>query len=90
MKEVKRPSITNPLSMSLKTKALFYNFIGFAVLFIVIRSVMWFVLSSDGILLAIVAAILASILSPKFATTKTKEGDKLFMKWLFMKGVKKL
>lgn len=76
--------------MNLKSKALLYNFVGFAVLFIVIRSVMWLVLSSDGIMLAIVAAILASILSPKFAATKTKEGDTLFMKWLFMKGIKKI
>lgn len=76
--------------MSLKTKALFYNFLGFAILFIIIRSVMWFLLSIDGIFLAIIAAILASVLSPKFAVTKTKEGEKLFMKWLFIKGIKKV
>ena len=76
--------------MTLKTKALFYNFLGFAILFIIIRSVMWFLLSIDGIFLAIIAAILASVLSPKFAVTKTKEGEKLFMKWLFIKGIKKV
>ncbi|MEJ1222203.1 hypothetical protein [Sediminicola sp. 1XM1-17] len=70
-------------------KAFFYNFIGFGILFIVIRAIMWVVLPGDSILLAIVAAIMASVLSPKFAATKTKDGEKLFMKWLFMKGIKK-
>lgn len=51
---------------------------------------MWFLISSDSIFLAIVAAILASVLSPKFAVTRTKEGEKLFMKWIFIKGIKEL
>lgn len=76
--------------MKPRYKAFLFNFIGFAVLFIIIRSVMWFLISSDSIFLAIVAAILASVLSPKFAVTRTKEGEKLFMKWIFIKGIKEL
>ena len=76
--------------MKPKYKAFLFNFIGFAVLFVIIRSIMWFLWSSDSIFLAIVAAVLASVLSPKFAVTRTKEGEKLFMKWLFIKGVKEV
>ncbi len=76
--------------MKPKYKAFLFNFIGFALLFVIIRSIMWFLLSSDSIYLAIVAAVLASVLSPKFAVTRTKEGEKLFMKWVFIKGVKEV
>ena len=76
--------------MKPKFKAFLFNFIGFAVLFVIIRSIMWFLLSSDSIFLAIVAAVMASILSPKFAVTRTIEGEKLFMKWVFIKGVKEV
>lgn len=76
--------------MKPKFKSFIFNFIGFTVLFIIIRSVMWFLISSDSIFLAIVAAVLASLLSPKFAVAKTQEGEKLFMKWVFIKGVKEV
>ncbi|ALM06652.1 hypothetical protein SB49_01660 [Sediminicola sp. YIK13] len=76
--------------MKPKFKAFLFNFIGFAVLFVIIRTIMWFLLSSDSIFLAIVAAVLASVLSPKFAVSRTKEGEKLFMKWVFIKGLKEI
>ena len=76
--------------MKPKFKAFLFNFIGFAVLFVIIRTIMWFLLSSDSIFLAIVAAVLASVLSPKFAVSRTKGGEKLFMKWVFIKGIKEV
>jgi hypothetical protein len=29
-------------------------------------------------------------LSPKFQAVKTRDGEKLFMSWLFVKGIKEL
>ncbi|MFT6839071.1 MAG: hypothetical protein ACJAUO_002585 [Sediminicola sp.] len=76
--------------MKPKFKAFIFNFIGFAILFVAIRFALVFVLSSESIVLAIVAAILATVLAPKFAATKTKDGEKLFVKWLFIKGIKEI
>jgi hypothetical protein len=36
----------------------------------------------------ITAAMMATLLAPKFQAIRTGEGEKLFMKWLFIKGFK--
>jgi len=36
------------------------------------------------------AAILANILAPKFGVVVDKEGKKLMMKWLLIKGVRQI
>tara|TARA_R110000868_G_scaffold222573_1_gene474443 strand:- start:8694 stop:8924 length:231 start_codon:yes stop_codon:yes gene_type:complete len=76
--------------MQLKHKALVLNFIGFATIFIFLR---WFVMdffSINHLLKSILSAILATILSPKFAVIKARDGLKLVMKWVFIKGFKEL
>jgi hypothetical protein len=37
-----------------------------------------------------VAFVIGTILAPKFQAVNTREGEKLFMKWLFVKGVKEV
>ncbi len=37
-----------------------------------------------------VAFIVATFLSPKFQAVRTKDGEKLFMKWIFSKQVKEI
>lgn len=76
--------------MTLKTKALIYNFIGFAVLFVIIRIVAEQFTNLSGFWLPLTAAVVASILAPKFQAVTTAEGEKIFMKWLFIKGVKEI
>lgn len=76
--------------MKPKQKALLYNFIGFAFLFIIGRSLLAYLFSLNTILLAIAAAVMATILAPKFAAVKTAEGEKLMMKWIFIKGFREL
>lgn len=76
--------------MTLKTKSLLYNFLGFAILFIIIRFVADTYTNLSGFLLPLTAAVAATLLSPKFQVVKTHEGEKLFMKWLFIKGVKEI
>ncbi|WP_340067017.1 hypothetical protein [Ascidiimonas aurantiaca] len=76
--------------MKLKYKSLLYNFLGFALLFLAIRfglgALAFF--PDNRVLLAITAAVIANILAPKFGVVTTENGEKLFMKWLFLKGVK--
>jgi hypothetical protein len=36
------------------------------------------------------AFVIGTILAPKFQAVTTREGEKLFMKWLFVKGVKEV
>jgi hypothetical protein len=36
------------------------------------------------------AFIVSTLISPKFQAVKTKDGEKLFMKWIFIKGIKEI
>lgn len=76
--------------MKPKLKATIFNFIGFAVFFLSFRFGLGFLLEMDTFYLALIAAISASILAPKFAAIKTENGDRLFIKWIFNKTPKEL
>jgi hypothetical protein len=76
--------------MKLKHKALFYNFIAFAILFLMARFALGYFLPINRIFLAVTAAIIANILAPKFGVIKNEEGEKLLMKWIFIKGMREL
>jgi len=76
--------------MNLKNRALVFNFISFTLIFLGMRYVIVDYLAAASIIKSIVAAILTMILAPKFMVMKTKEGTKLVMKWLFVKGFKTL
>jgi hypothetical protein len=76
--------------MSKKTKALIFNLIGFATLFIVLRYFVLNYTNLTGIWKPLTAAMIASLLAPKFQTVKTRDGEKLYMKALFFKGVKEI
>ena len=73
-----------------KRKALIYNFIAFAIIFLTIRLILEYVWPDNRAFLAIGSAILAMIFSPKFAAIKTNRGERLMMKWIFMKKVREL
>ncbi|WP_340158237.1 hypothetical protein [uncultured Maribacter sp.] len=76
--------------MKLKHKVLAFNFLAFAILFIVFRVVLYMTLTISSIYLSVIAAILASFLAPKFAVAKIKGVEKIVMKWIFTKGFKVL
>ncbi|SDS79766.1 hypothetical protein SAMN05192545_2083 [Maribacter dokdonensis] len=76
--------------MKLKHKVLVFNFLAFAILFIVFRVVLYMTLTISSIYLSVIAAILASFLAPKFAVAKIKGVEKIVMKWIFTKGFKVL
>ena len=76
--------------MSKKTKAFVYNFIGFAIIFFGTRFLITEYTSLQGLWIPMTAFVVGTILAPKFQTVRTNEGEKLFMKWLFIKGVKEI
>ncbi|MBU2901400.1 hypothetical protein CSC80_09810 [Maribacter sp. 6B07] len=76
--------------MKLKHKVLVFNFLAFAILFIVFRVVLFMTLTISSIYLSVIAAILASFLAPKFAVAKIESVEKIVMKWIFTKGFKVL
>ena len=74
--------------MSPKIKAILLNFLGFAILFLVARITFGYFFNIDRLYLALGAAIIASILAPKFAVV---EGSgKILMKWIFSKGFREI
>ncbi len=76
--------------MSKGTKAFIYNFFSFAVFFLPFYYLIQYNTGLKGYFIPITAFVVATLTAPKFQAVKTQEGEKLFMKWLFMKGVKEL
>jgi len=76
--------------MSKKTKAFLYNLLGFAFFFIGALLILQQVLHLQDIILKLIAFVIGTVLAPKFQAVPTQEGEKLFMKWLFVKGVREL
>ncbi len=73
-----------------KYKALFFNFIAFAIIFLTIRLSLEYIWPGNSTVLALSAAIITIVFAPKFAVIKTNSGEKLMMKWIFMKKVREL
>ena len=76
--------------MNKKTKAFIYNFLGFAVFFFAARFLVGKYTNLEGWWIPLTAFVVGTILAPKFQTVSTREGEKLFMKWIFVKGLKEL
>lgn len=77
--------------MSLTIKAFLYQFASFAFFFLIARFLIFrYTTNIEGIWISIIAFIIATILSPKFKNIKTKEGDKIYVKWFFSKNVREL
>jgi len=76
--------------MSPKIKALVYNFFGFAPIYFLGYFLIGQFTSLTGFTVPAIAAFASIILAPKFQVVKTQNGDKLFMKWLFLKGVREI
>lgn len=74
----------------LQVRAFLYQLISFAVLFIGFRFLIAKYTSLQGFWIPLTAFVIGTILAPKFQSVKTKDGEKLFMKWLFVKGIKEI
>ena len=76
--------------MTNKNKALLYNLFSFALIFIVVRILLGVYSGLYGFWLPLTAFIVSTILSPKFQAVTTRDGEKIFMRWMFIKGIKQL
>ena len=76
--------------MSKRTKSFVYNLLSFAAFFLPLQVVVSYFTTLQGIWIPMTAFVIGTILAPKFQAVNTREGEKLFMKWLFVKGVKEV
>lgn len=76
--------------MNKKTKALIYQFISFAVVFIIVRLLVENFTNVTGLWIPAIAFVAGTILSPQFKAIQTPQGLKLFMSWIFMKQPKEI
>lgn len=76
--------------MKLEHKALLFNFLGFALLFLIARFGLGQLMEVPRLYLAIGAAIFATVFAPKFAVVRDGGMEKLMMKSIFMKSPKEL
>ena len=76
--------------MSKSTRTFIYNFLSFAVFFLPLNFLIEMYTGLTGYFIPITAFVVATLAAPKFQAVKTRDGDKIFLKWLFIKGVKEL
>lgn len=76
--------------MSKKSKAFLFNLIGFSFFYIIFYFVVMTFGVLQGLWIAASSFLISTILAPKFQTVQTKEGEKLFMKWIFIKGLREI
>lgn len=74
----------------LQVRAFLYQLGCFGILFILFRFLIGNYTHLDHLWVSITAFVVGTILAPKFQAAKTKDGEKLFMSWLFMKGIKEI
>ncbi|GEP52191.1 hypothetical protein FNO01nite_28630 [Flavobacterium noncentrifugens] len=76
--------------MSLRTKAFLFQLMCFAALFILFRFLIGKYTNLTGLWVPFTAFVVGTLISPKFQVIRTKDGDKMFMKWLFLKGIREI
>jgi hypothetical protein len=74
----------------LQVRAFLYQLGCFASLFILARYLVEHYSGLTGFWVPFIAFVIGTFLSPKFQAAKTKDGEKLFMKWVFSKNVKEI
>ena len=72
----------------LQVRAFLYQLVCFAILFISLQFLIDKYTQLSGLWIPMTAFVVGTILAPKFQAVKTKDGEKLFMKWMFVKGIK--
>ena len=74
----------------LEIRAFLYQLGCFAILFISVRYLVAMYTPLTGFWVPMTAFVVGTLLSPKFKALKTPDGEKLFMKWIFMKEVREI
>ena len=74
----------------LQVRAFLYQLGCFTILFLGFRFLIASFTSLTGFWIPFAAFVVGTVLSPKFQAVKTKDGERLFMKWLFLKGIREI
>ncbi|GIZ10545.1 hypothetical protein [Flavobacterium sp. UMI-01] len=74
----------------LEIRAFLYQLGCFAILFISVRYLITSFTYLTGFWIPITAFVVATLIAPKFKAIRTQQGEKLFMKWIFIKGVREI
>lgn len=74
----------------LQIRAFLFQLGCFAILFISARYAVAHFTKLTSFWIPLTAFVIGTIIAPKFQAVNTKDGEKLFMKWIFMKGVKEI
>mgnify|MGYP003576425495 FL=1 len=74
----------------LQLRAFLYQLGCFAILFLAFRYIIAAYTGLSGIWIPLTAFVIGTIIGPKFQAVKTKDGEKLFMKWIFINGIKEI
>lgn len=74
----------------LQVRAFLYQLGCFASLFMLARFLVERYSGLTGFWIPFLAFIIGTFLAPKFQAVKTKDGEKLFMKWAFSKQIKEI
>jgi hypothetical protein len=64
--------------------------ISFAILCIAVRYLVATYTTLTGLWVPIIAFVVGTVFAPKFQAVRTKDGEKLFMKWIFLKGIREI
>lgn len=76
--------------MTKKTKAFLFNLLGFSFFYII----SYFLVMTFGVLqglwIAATSFVISTLLAPKFQAVVTNDGEKLYMKWIFLKGLREI
>jgi len=76
--------------MTKKIKAFLIQFVIFAITFLIIRYLVVCYTDLMGFWVPFLSFIVTTLIIPKFQAVKTKEGEKIFMKWFLIKGIKEI
>jgi hypothetical protein len=74
----------------LQVKAFVFQLLCFATLFILFRYLIEHYTNLTGLWIQFTAFAVGTLLAPKFQAVKTNDGEKLFMKWMFIRGIKEI
>jgi len=76
--------------MNKSTKALLYNFLGFAPIFMLVYLLVKLFTNLTDWWIPLTAFVATTILAPKFQAGRFHGEEKIFVKWLFFKGAKEV
>ena len=76
--------------MSKNVKAFIFQLLCFALLFITSRYLIDKYTLISEFWVAGMAFVISTLLSPKFQAVRTPDGPKLYMRWMFIKGVREI